>query len=304
MICIYCAKRVIFQFVLPTVPLHATPFFMIVFPNSKINLGLRITQKRNDGYHDLETIFYPIPLTDVLEINKYTVYQEKFSVPFSKSGFVLDGDSSDNLCVKAYKLLRKDFPTITNVQMHLHKAVPAGAGLGGGSADAAFTLMLLNDLFELELSKEQLLDYALKLGSDCPFFIHNKPCYATGRGELMEPVELDLSAYKIVVVNPGIHINTGRAFLGIKPTVQDVTLREIISWPIERWKDELFNDFEQSVFNQFPEIVNIKDQLYINGAAYASMTGSGSTVYGLFLKEETPSFSFPESYFVKELALS
>jgi 4-diphosphocytidyl-2-C-methyl-D-erythritol kinase len=277
---------------------------MTVFPNSKINLGLRILRKRSDGYHDLETIFYPIPLTDVLEINKYAVYQEKFTIPFSKSGFVIDADSSDNLCVKAFRLLRKDFPKMTNVQMHLHKAVPAGAGLGGGSADAAFTLLLLNDLFDLGLSQQQLLHYALKLGSDCPFFILNKPCYATSRGEVLEPIELDLSAYQIVVVNPGIHINTGRAFLDIKPTLQEISIKEITSWPIERWKDELVNDFEQSAFIHHPEIVEIKDKLYIGGAIYASMTGSGSTVYGIFKKGQPLSFPFPENYFVRELSLS
>lgn len=278
---------------------------MIVFPNSKINLGLRVLRKRTDGYHDLETIFYPIPLTDVLEINKYTVHLEKFSVPFSRSGFVIEGDPANNLCVKAFKMLRRDFPTkMTNVEIHLHKAVPAGAGLGGGSADAAFTLMLLNEMFGLQLSQQQLLKYALKLGSDCPFFIINKPCHATGRGEILEPITVDLSAYKIVIVNPGIHINTGRAFLEIKPGAQDIPVKEIISWPVERWKDELQNDFEQYAFAHYPELVEIKDDLYLKGAAYAAMTGSGSTMYGLFKKDMCVSFSYPEKYFVKELFLN
>ncbi|HEX2628193.1 MAG TPA: 4-(cytidine 5'-diphospho)-2-C-methyl-D-erythritol kinase [Chitinophagaceae bacterium] len=277
---------------------------MIIFPNSKINLGLRILRKRNDGYHDLETVFYPIPLTDTLEITRYNVYMKNFSIPFTKSGFVIDGDPSDNLCIKAYKMLRKDFPQVSNIQMHLHKAVPAGAGLGGGSADAAFTLILLNKEFKLGLSTDQLTQYALKLGSDCPFFIINKPCYATGRGEMLQPLELDLSAYKIVVVNPGIHINTGRAFLHIKPGVPEKSIKEIISRPIERWKDELFNDFEKWVFAEYREIVDIKDQLYVMGAVFASMSGSGSTVYGIFPKDLYLKLPFPEHYFTKELMLN
>lgn len=277
---------------------------MIVFPNSKINLGLRILRKRNDGYHDLETFFYPIPLTDTLEITRHNVYLKTFAIPFSKSGFVIDGDPSDNLCIKAYKMLRKDFPQISNIQMHLHKAVPAGAGLGGGSADAAFTLMLLNKEFKLGLSREQLTAYALKLGSDCPFFIINKPCYATGRGEMLEPIKLDLSSFKILVVNPRIHINTGRAFLHIRPTVPEVSIKEIITRPVERWKDELVNDFEKWVFDEYKEIVDIKDRMYVAGASFASMSGSGSTIYGLFPKEKETALTFPDHYFVRELLLN
>lgn len=277
---------------------------MIVFPNSKINLGLRIHRKRNDGYHDIETIFYPIQLTDILEIVRYNEYLKSFSIPFTKSGLKIEGDPSDNLCIKAYKLLRKDFPQISNIQMHLHKAVPAGAGLGGGSGDAAFTLIALNKEFKLGLSDDQLIQYAIKIGSDCPFFIVNKPRYATGRGELMESIDLNLSAYNIVVVNPGIHINTGRAFLHIKPGVPEESLKEIIARPVERWKDDLVNDFEKLVFNEYPQIVEIKDELYIKGALYASMSGSGSTVYGIFPKEKLLQLSFPGKFFVKELSLS
>jgi len=277
---------------------------MIVFPNSKINLGLRILRKRQDGYHDLETVFYPIPLSDTLEITRYNVYLKTFTIPFSKSGVVIDGDPSDNLCIKAYRMLRKDFPQISNIQMHLHKAVPAGAGLGGGSSDAAFTLMLLNKEFKLGLSREQLTSYALKLGSDCPFFIINKPSYATGRGEILEPIELNLSAYKILVVNPGIHINTGRAFLHIRPSIPELSIKQIITGPVERWKDQLVNDFEKWVFPEYREIVDIKDRMYIAGASFASMSGSGSTVYGLFAKEKDIQVSFPPDYFVRELSLN
>ncbi|HEX5654239.1 MAG TPA: 4-(cytidine 5'-diphospho)-2-C-methyl-D-erythritol kinase [Chitinophagaceae bacterium] len=275
---------------------------MIVFPNCKINLGLRILRKRSDGYHDLETVFYPLPITDILEIIRYPVYQKIFTVPLSKSGFVIDGDPSENLCVKAFKLLKRDFPRLPNVQMHLHKSIPAGAGLGGGSADGAFTLQVLNKEFELGLSVEELQHYALKLGSDCPFFIVNKPCYASGRGEILEPVELDLSAYNLVIVNPGISINTGRAFLHIRPAIPEISIKEIIKQPLERWKDELVNDFESWVFKSYPSIVEIKDQLYVAGALYASMSGSGSTVFGIFARDHIPELNFPPDYFVRTLA--
>ena len=274
---------------------------MIVFPNSKINLGLRILQKRNDGYHDLETVFYPVDLNDILEITPYPIHQKNFTIPFSKTGLVLEGDPSDNLCIKAFRLLKKDHPQLPNVQMHLHKAIPSGAGLGGGSSDGAFTLCLLNKEFKLGLSEQQLLQYALKLGSDCPFFIINKPCVARGRGEVLVPIDLDLSAYSILLVNPGLHINTGRAFLNIKPGQTEHSIVEIIKKPIERWKDELVNDFETSVFREHKEIVEIKDRLYVAGAIYASMSGSGSTVYGIFAKSKVPKLPFPDHYFVKEL---
>lgn len=276
---------------------------MVVFPNCKINLGLRILRKRNDGYHDLETVFYPLPLTDILEIIPYPVYQKNFSIPFTKTGLVIEGDPSENLCIKAYKLLKKDYPQMPNVQIFLHKAVPAGGGLGGGSADAAFTLVLLNKEFNLGISQEQFLDYALKLGSDCPFFLINKPSLAKGRGEILEPIQLDLSGYKIVVVNPGIHINTGRAFLNTKPCEPRQSIPEILAKPIERWKDELVNDFEQWAFSEYRQLVEIKDQLYVRGALYASLSGSGSTVFGLFRKEDSLNFSFPENYFLKEIVV-
>ena len=274
---------------------------MVVFPNSKINLGLRILKKRNDGYHELETAFYPISLTDILEIIPQKKAKKSTTVSLSKSGLVIEGDPSDNLCVKAYKLLRKDFPGIPQVQMHLHKSIPAGAGLGGGSADGSYTLMLLNREFGLGLSLEKLMAYALKLGSDCPFFLINEPCYATGRGEILEKISLDLSGYKFLIVNPGIHINTGRAFLHCKPSSPDRSIKEILRSPVERWKDELFNDFESWVFGQHREVVEIKDQLYVHGAIYAAMSGSGSTVYGIFPAEKMISLSFPPHYFVKEL---
>ena len=274
---------------------------MIVFPNCKINLGLKILRKRPDGYHDLETIFYPLPFTDALEIVESRNPSREQQFPFTSSGLPVPGKPASNLCVKAYRVLKKDFPALPAVHIHLHKVIPAGAGLGGGSADAAFTLKLLNELFNLSLSREQLIGYASSLGSDCPFFIINKPCYARGKGELLEEIELDLSPYKFIIVNPGIHIDTGRAFLNIKPAVPEKTLPEIIKMPPERWKDELGNDFETVIFPQHREIVDIKDQLYFHGAVYASMSGSGSTVFGLFPKEQQLSLVFPPHYFYREL---
>jgi 4-diphosphocytidyl-2-C-methyl-D-erythritol kinase len=271
---------------------------MIVFPNCKINLGLRILNKRQDGYHNIETIFYPVPLKDALEI---IVSENAAPVNFSSSGFIIDGDTENNLCTRAYHLLKKDFPQITAVKIHLHKAIPMGAGLGGGSADAAFTLQLLNQQFNLNLSAARLITYALQLGSDCPFFILNKPCLATGRGEIMEELTIDFSAYKIILVNPGIHVNTAHAFaaLSLNPAAENlISLREIIQQPVTEWHQSLKNDFEETVTAMYPAIKEIKDTLYKMGATYASMTGSGSTVYGLFKKQLQPDINFNAGYFV------
>lgn len=268
---------------------------MLSFPNCKINLGLNILNKRSDGYHDIETVFFPIQLKDVLEV----IEKEKFE--FLTSGSPIEGETEKNLCIKAYHLLKKDLLHLPMVQMHLHKAIPMGAGLGGGSADGAFTLKLLNKKFELSLSEKQLINYSLQLGSDCPFFILNKPCFATGRGEILEQTGLDLSEFKIVIVHPAIHISTAWAFANIKPSRPVKSINQITQQPITTWKDELINDFEKPVFAKYPEIKNIKDKLYDKGAIYASMSGSGSAVYGIFNSKETFSFSFPKSYFVKEV---
>jgi 4-diphosphocytidyl-2-C-methyl-D-erythritol kinase len=274
---------------------------MIVFPNCKINLGLNILRKRSDGHHDLETIFYPIPLTDVLEITSYTAQERTPVIPFTTSGLPIETDTVSNLCSKAYKILKKDFPELPLIQMHLHKVIPLGSGLGGGSADAAFTLKLLNEKFGLGLSQTQLLTYSIELGSDCPFFIINKPCFATGRGEELQEIKLDLSGYKILLVNPGIYINTGEAFRHIKPSIPERSVKKIIANPIEIWKHELKNDFEVFAFKKYPELADIKDQLYLSGAVYASMSGSGSTVYGIFQKQKEIQLQFPSQYFVREL---
>lgn len=272
---------------------------MILFPNAKINLGLHIVSKRADNFHDLETVFYPIPLQDAIEVIEAPPNAAQ-QVEFSTSGLNVDIVPGENICVKAYQLLKSDFPQLPPVLMHLHKVIPLGAGLGGGSSDGAFALKLLNSKFELNINQERLLKYALQLGSDCPFFIINKPSYASGRGELLEEVNLDLSSLKIVIVNPGIHVNTGWAFSQVSPKAPYSSLKDIPRKPVAEWKEWLYNDFEESVFNQYPEIAKIKRDLYEAGALYASMSGSGSTFYGLFEKEPVLP-SFPAHYFVKIL---
>ncbi|MES2329127.1 MAG: 4-(cytidine 5'-diphospho)-2-C-methyl-D-erythritol kinase [Bacteroidota bacterium] len=264
---------------------------MIFFPNCKINLGLNIIRKREDGYHDIETVFYPVGLKDALEGIKSGVSSLEAGIDFNTSGLLVAGEMHDNLCVKAYQLLQKDFPSLPSVHIHLHKAIPMGAGLGGGSADGAFTLLLLDRLGNLNLSQEQLLQYALQLGSDCPFFILNKPCIATGRGELMQEIQLDLSGFQFVIINPGIHISTASAFSQITPAKPDRSIADIIQLPVQQWKELLVNDFEGSVSHAHPMIGTIKQELYNKGAVYASMTGSGSTVFGLFEKGNMPTLN-------------
>jgi 4-diphosphocytidyl-2-C-methyl-D-erythritol kinase len=275
---------------------------MILFPNAKINLGLNIIRKRPDGYHDLQTIFCPVNLCDAIEIipQNSTHLAEK-EVQFSNSGIIIEGNQEENICVKAWYLLKKDFPTLPGIYMHLHKQIPTGAGLGGGSSDGAFTLQLLNSLFKLNISADKLSSYALQLGSDCPFFIVNKPCYAQGQGEKLEQVGLDLSAYEILLVHPGIHISTAIAFGGVIPKLPEKSVYNIIHQPIQTWRSALVNDFEAAIFQQYPVIGDIKKQLYADGAIYASMTGSGSAVYGIFEKGKMPSPVFPSGYQVFRL---
>ncbi|MBL7739332.1 MAG: 4-(cytidine 5'-diphospho)-2-C-methyl-D-erythritol kinase [Chitinophagaceae bacterium] len=271
---------------------------MVVFPNCKINLGLHIIRKRSDGFHDIETIFYPLPLYDILEIIEPAAQKD---IAFSTSGIPIEATTENNLCIKAWRLLQKDFPSLPPVQMHLHKAIPMAAGLGGGSADGAFVLQLLNKKFELGLTTQQLNRYALQLGSDCPFFIINKPCFATGRGEILEETSIDLGVYKFVIVNPGIHVSTKDAFSMITPGPPVKDIKRIIAQSIDTWKDELKNDFEEPIFALHPEIGMIKTELYKTGAVYASMSGSGSTVYGIVEKEKPLQLAFPSHYFVREL---
>lgn len=250
---------------------------MIAFPNAKINIGLNITSKRADGYHNLSSCFLPIDWKDALEIVPANQFE------FTSSGLDIPGDSSGNLCVKAYELLEKKHD-IPPVKMHLHKVIPMGAGLGGGSADGAFALKLFNDQFEIGLSNLELEAYAKTLGADCPFFIDNEPKLVTGIGEVMEDVTVDLSDYSIVVVFPGIHVNTKTAFAGITPQVPDYDLKTMLEQPPKNWQDSVINDFEETVFAAHPEIQKTKEQLLAQGAHYASMTGTGSAVFGVFEK--------------------
>ena len=251
---------------------------MIVFPNCKINLGLHVTRKRMDGFHELETVFYPLPLTDALEVIS------PGSLRFTSSGIEIPGASEDNLCLKAWHLLKADFPTLPETDIHLYKHIPIGAGLGGGSSDAAFMLTLLNNRFQLELSKEQLITYAAQLGSDCAFFIHNTPCYASGRGEILEPLTLDLSGWRFVLVFPDIHVNTGWAFKQLTPQQPPLSLKEVINRPVTEWKEIMSNDFEAPILSAHPELARIKEEMYARGAVYATMSGSGSAMVGLFPK--------------------
>jgi 4-diphosphocytidyl-2-C-methyl-D-erythritol kinase len=280
---------------------------LVVFPNCKINLGLHVVRKREDGYHDLETIFYPLPLRDALEVvNRQSAIgnrqmSDSAAASLHLSGLKVQGKPADNLCIKAYHLLKKDHPQISDVDMYLHKAIPMGAGLGGGSADGAFALQLLNDKFQLNIPREKLLDYALQLGSDCPFFLINKPCFATGRGELLQSIQLDLSTYSFLVVHPGVHINTGWAFSQLTPAPSSQPLPQIIQQPVATWRNALKNDFEAPVCNQYPVLQAIKDKLYDAGALYAGMTGSGSCFFGIFLKEQLPTLQWPDNYAVFNL---
>ncbi|MCC7030925.1 MAG: 4-(cytidine 5'-diphospho)-2-C-methyl-D-erythritol kinase [Chitinophagaceae bacterium] len=249
---------------------------MLHFPNCKINLGLHITGKRPDGYHDLESVFYPLPLRDALEM----VVAETNS--FATYGAPIPGDSSDNLVLKAYDVLKQNFPDILPVKIALLKNIPMGAGLGGGSANGAEALKMLNELFKLNLDDEVLAGYALKLGSDCPFFIKNCPALATGRGEILKPIDLDLSGYQFVIVKPPVHLSTAWAFSQICPQIAHSGLLQILAQPVDTWKNLLSNDFEPAVFKAYPQVGAIKNSLYQAGALYSSMSGSGSAVYAIF----------------------
>ncbi len=250
---------------------------MVVFPGCKINIGLSIIRRRDDGFHDLETVFYPVPWTDILEI-----------IPSAQDEFIFDGNVidcplTDNLCYKAYQLLKKDY-ALPPVALYLYKNIPSGAGLGGGSADAAYTLTTLNQLFSLELTEAALMQYAAKLGSDCAFFIRNRPVFATGRGEVFTETAIDLSGYYLLIVKPEVHVSTAEAYSMITPKMPEKSLHELIKLPITQWKDGVVNDFEAPLFEKYPVLASIKDKIYQLGAVYASMSGSGSAVYGLFDK--------------------
>jgi 4-diphosphocytidyl-2-C-methyl-D-erythritol kinase len=251
---------------------------MLVFPNAKINIGLNIVSKREDGFHNLESIFYPIQLHDILEF----IETEK-KTSFTNTGLQIDSSNTVNLVIQAYNLLKNDYK-LPNLKIHLHKLIPFGAGLGGGSSNAAFMLRALNDHFQLQLSKNRLEEYAQQLGSDCPFFINNNPVFVEGTGNIFSSTAVCLSNYYILLVNPNIHISTKLAFSEIVPKKPEQSIKDIIQQPIESWKGLMTNDFEKSIFKRFPKIEKIKNTLYESGAIYAQMSGSGSTIFGIFDK--------------------
>jgi len=256
---------------------------MIVFPNAKINLGLNVVSKREDGYHNLETVFYPVPFTDGLEM------AETGKEGLIVSGIQPDVSSDQNLVFKAYHLLKKNFD-IPVVQFYLHKVIPGGAGLGGGSSDASFTLKMINDYFNLKLNTETLKGYASLLGADCSFFVDNKPSYATGKGDALSPINVDLSQYHLVLINPGCSVSTKEAYENVIPAKPKFDLKNLERLPVEEWKNFVTNDFEKTVFQKYPIIGSFKQLLYKSGAVYASMSGSGSSVFGLF-------HSFPDDIY-------
>ncbi len=267
---------------------------MLCFPNCKINIGLYITNRRNDGYHDLETVFYPIKgFHDALEVMA-SEQETKLHV----SGIEVEGDHEQNLVWKAYELLHQRFPAkVKNLDIYLRKALPMGAGLGGGSADGAFMLQLLNDYCKLGLEKDLLAELALQLGSDCPFFIHNTPQFAKGRGEQLSPMPmLDLSGYSIQLICPEVHISTKEAFSMITPRAALYDLRTLADLPISKWKDHIHNDFEDAIFMQHADLAAIKRVMYAQGAIYAAMSGSGSTIYGIFEKGQKAVIETPLKY--------
>jgi 4-diphosphocytidyl-2-C-methyl-D-erythritol kinase len=270
---------------------------LLSFPNAKLNLGLYVTAKRPDGYHELETVFLPLPWADVLEV--LPAPKGQLATGLTLTGRPIPGAVATNLCLKAYELLQADFPALPAAQLHLHKIVPIGAGLGGGSADAAFALRAISDVFGLSLSTERLEDYARRLGADCAFFIQNTPRLAREKGDVFEPIALDLRGTACVVVYPGLHISTAQAFAGIVPQAPAHPLQAALAQPMSSWRATVFNDFEASLAPVYPVLAAIKQQLYEAGAAYASLSGSGSAVYGLFPgAAEAPALPWPGEYLV------
>lgn len=255
---------------------------MLLFPPSKINLGLYATGKRTDGYHNLETVFYPVnSLRDALE----AVPAKDSAGSLTITGLAVEGHRESNLVWKAYQLIRAEHPQQWQpLDWYLHKAIPMGAGLGGGSADGAFALRIMNALFDLLLPEETLSEYAARLGSDCPFFIRGTPQFATGRGEVMEPIALDLSNYDIRIETPDIHVSTATAFGLLTPQPAPFDLYALATLPVEEWKGRIGNDFEEPVFSKHRELRALKERLYAEGAVYAQMSGSGSAVFGIFKK--------------------
>ncbi|MEO5645127.1 MAG: 4-(cytidine 5'-diphospho)-2-C-methyl-D-erythritol kinase [Bacteroidia bacterium] len=263
---------------------------MIIYPNAKINLGLHVIEKRPDGFHNIETVFYPVAWEDMLEV--LPDISKENGVTFTSSGIPIPGDIKENLCVKAYELISKDYP-MPAVKVHLHKIIPIGAGLGGGSSDAAFFIKALNEIFELNLAWGELHHYAKQLGADCSFFITNRPVLAEGKGDQLESIAVSLKGKKVVIVYPDIHVNTAEAYNGITPLKPEVALENlIVETPFDQWKNNLVNDFEKTVFEKYPAIKTLKENMYTCGAVYAAMSGSGSAVFGIFENEEELKNSF------------
>ena len=266
---------------------------MITFPIAKINLGLNIVERRPDGYHNLETVFYPVPVTDALEVFPMgDGFPSPNDCDLKVTNISIDGDEQRNLVVRAYQLLKQDFPTLPRLHAHLWKGIPTQAGMGGGSSDCAYMLRLLNEQFALGLTDAQLISYAARLGADCPFFILSKPAYAEGIGERLMPISLDLSGWHLAIVRPDIPISTREAFSLIHPCRPLENCRDIVSQPVETWRGRLTNDFEVSAFALHPELGEIVDYLYAHGAVYAAMSGSGSSLYGLFREPFDPAPHF------------
>ncbi|MCI1189581.1 4-(cytidine 5'-diphospho)-2-C-methyl-D-erythritol kinase [Hymenobacter sp. DH14] len=268
---------------------------MLVFPNAKLNLGLYVTQRRPDGFHTLESVFVPLPWTDAFEMLPAVAGQ---STSLTLTGRPIPGDPATNLCVRAYELLQADFPELPPVQLYLHKIVPIGAGLGGGSADAAFALKAANELFSLNLSTEALESYARQLGSDCAFFIRNKPVLAVEKGDVFEEIDLNLNGVGCVVVYPNLHISTAEAYARIAPQLPQHPLRAALAQPMSTWRNTISNDFETALTPSHPVLAEIKQQLYDAGATYASLSGSGSAVYGLWESGEPAATTWPAEYTV------
>ncbi len=253
---------------------------MICFPNAKINLGLNVVEKRNDGFHNIETVFYPIAWRDILEV--LPTHKENGEFEISITGLEVHGDIKDNLIYKAWLLLN-EVQKLPSIHVHLHKVIPMGAGLGGGSADAAFFINLINEMFEMNLNIETRTNMARKLGSDCAFFIENKPVYASQKGDVFSSVDINLQQYKIITIWPSVHSNTKEAYVGLIPKASEINGAEVLSkHPISQWQSLLTNDFEKSIFEKYPEVQKAKDFLLQQGALYACMSGSGSAVFGVF----------------------
>lgn len=252
---------------------------MIVFPKAKINLGLRITGRRNDGYHNIETVFYPVSLFDALEFVVSPESQEMDIL--TVTGISLGVRPEENILMKAVSKLREKY-SFPMLKIHLHKVIPHGAGLGGGSSDAGCMLKALNRHFQMSIGEKELKSMALDIGSDCPFFIDGDPSFASGRGEILEAINPLLSGYYLLLLNPGVGINTGEAYRNCRPETPSASLRSVVAHDIREWKDLIFNDFEKYAFKKHPVIGMIKDELYAYGALFSLMSGSGSSVYGIF----------------------